>query len=117
MIPLRADRMTEVGVDPERRLIQAMLSGSWLQCANISDEIVEFRVRWHVTAVRLLGVNLPHEFDRIAERRRTSIVKIWSSRRHGPQRRNLEFPASADVLKVGSVQVWQDVTCTAPGLA
>jgi hypothetical protein len=49
-----------------------------LQSAYIGDQIVEFGIGGHMTRVHLLGVHLPHELDRLAQRCGAAIMEVWA---------------------------------------
>jgi hypothetical protein len=54
----------------------AVLGRLGLQRTHISDEVIELGVGRHVAGVHLLGGDVPHELDRVAQRRGAPIVEV-----------------------------------------
>jgi hypothetical protein len=54
----------------------AILGRSRLQRAHIGDEIIDLGIGRHAAGVHLLGVDVPHELDRVAQRRGAPIVEV-----------------------------------------
>jgi hypothetical protein len=54
----------------------AILGRSRLQRAHIGDEIIDLGIGRHAAGVHLLGVDVPHELDRVAQRRGAPVVEV-----------------------------------------